>query len=540
MREFLEFIFTLESKAGQSIVWTIVCLSVLGLVNFLWHLLYKLPWEMRNLDNVRRYFKEGAKLDELDRFLDKLREIGIADNSAIYKRIEQLIGVKNNQGYIDHDALSAILAGHESIKASLAQHILSIVIIFGLIGTLWGLSSAIIEVSPLIVDIEQFDDLSKIAQVIRETLAGMSTAFATTLTGLLMFLFLGCFGLLFRRQQSVFLTEFEEFVSIEIMPHFAPTSVDSIQPIVSQLVQSTNILKFATKENIAVMRQAIQQLTDTSWGGHLEQEYALANQFGETSDNLLKSLNSLGNYQSQVKIAFESFERLTEDSMSQITQSRNQFQEMLDNSLEKSQSQTKSIVESFEKLTAESMSEITQSQRQLRESLDRSLSNQSQKLEAIIKFFQNSQSEFINDLSAKIKAGNEELISHLTGVLDLVKTEMKSIVQPQQEMALALTELSSELKVRSSIDRQNQIFEQIEAHLNRSEDYADEQEKLLHNLDGSLQAFNKNISARLNRSIEEELLYEILGTLEELNDRMGASSIRRLFLSRRRSEDKEE
>lgn len=501
MRELLEFIFTLESKAGQSIVWIIVCLSALGLLNFLWHLLYKLPWEKRNLNRARGYFKEEPQLDESDLLLDELREAGIADSSEIYRRIDQLIEVKNNQGVIDQDALAEILAGRESIKASLARHILGTVIILGLIGTLWGLSTAIIEVRPLITDIEQLDDLEQMAQVIRQTLAGMSTAFATTLAGLFASLGLGIFSWLFSRQQTVFLTEFEEFVETTVMCHFTQTDLDAIQSAAEELANGTKMLKFATNENVALMRQAIQQLTDTSWEARLEQQYVLAENFGETATNLLKSLEDIRGYQFLIKDAVKAFEDLTGESITQMTQSQSQLRETLVDALPK-------------------------------------LAEESQDLRTVIQDYQSSQAEFINDLSRTINTGNDELVQRLTSILRDTREQISSIASQQQGMVEVLRQLSSELHIRSSLEAQNQIFEKFQTDLSHFDATAEQLPRLLENigkqmldLRNTLQELSQMVNTQLDQSDEKNVLYRILFSIEELNGTMKKPSIRLWFQS---------
>ena len=84
---------------------------------------------------------------------------------------------------VDNDVLGDIHAGAASRKAGLSNYILGILIILGLVGTLWGLTTAVIEVQPLLEDIDDLDQLPQISQALQETLKGMGTAFKTTLAG---------------------------------------------------------------------------------------------------------------------------------------------------------------------------------------------------------------------------------------------------------------------------------------------------------------------------------------------------------------------
>ena len=57
----------------------------------------------------------------------------------------------------------------ESRKASLANHTLGILIILGLIGTLWGLITALIKVQPLLTGIQDFEQLPEISETLKAT-----------------------------------------------------------------------------------------------------------------------------------------------------------------------------------------------------------------------------------------------------------------------------------------------------------------------------------------------------------------------------------
>ena len=414
MGELIQFIFSLEDKTGGSIIRFILICFGIGVLNYIWHIARIRLWERKNLDTARTYFKTKQVSSDVSDLLTELNKAKISSGSIIYRRISDLIQVKQNGGEINNDALADILTGEASRKASFANYILGILIILGLVGTLRGLITAIIEVQPLLRDIQDLDQLPTISDALRLTLSGMSTAFVTTLVGLLTTLVLGFFGWVFNREQSSFLTEFERFVSTEVIPRFTQTPESSIESAVVQLTECTNILKFATEENVSAMEQAIQQLTDTSWGGQLEQQYILANNFGTTAASLLKSLEEIREHQFLIKSTVETFEKLTVESMSQTRE----YQEAL----------VQGLADSVPKLEEES-----------------------QALKKAIEEYQRSQSRFIDDLSSTLQR------------------QLQSITDNQQDMVNVLAQLAEELQIQPLLEAQNQVFGRIETQLTENQ-----------------------------------------------------------------------
>ena len=420
MGELFQFVFSLDDKTGSSIVWLILIFFGIGVLNYLFHIAW-IWWERINLSGAQTYFKTNQIPTDVSDLPTGFRKAKIPSKSIIYRRISDLVQIKQNGGQIDNDALADILTGEQSRKASFANYILGILIILGLIGTLRGLITAITEVQPLLQDIQNLDQLPTISDALRLTLSGMSTAFVTTLAGLLTSLALGFFGWLFNREQSAFLTQFERFISTEIIPRFTQTPESSIESAVTQLTECTNTLKFATQENVSAMRQAIQQLTDTSWGGQLEQQYILANKFGTTADNLLESLDKIGEYQILITSTVDSFEKLTVESMSHITEYQETLRHGLEDSVPRLEEESKVLKTAIEEYQEE---------------------------------YQRSLSRFIDDLSSTLQR------------------QLQSITGNQQDMVNVLTQLVDELQIRSVLEVQNQVFERIEIQLTENQEEA--------------------------------------------------------------------
>ena len=508
MSELIQFIFSLEDPTGRTIIWWIfICFGV-GALNYLVHIA-QIVLESLNLKRVQTYIKINHGFGDIaPELLNELDEAKVSSpRSIIYRRIRDLVQIKQKGGQIDNDALADIHAGEASRKAGLSNYILGILIILGLIGTLRGLITAIIEVQPLLRDIQDLDQLPTISDALRLTLSGMSTAFVTTLAGLVTSIALGLLGWLFNLANSAFLTKFERYVSTEILPYFTQAPESAIDSNIKQLTDSTNTLKFATKENARIMNDAIHRLTDTSWGGFLDQLYGMSMNFGETSKDLLESLRKIKEHQaiientvadfkdttatsvSQIAGVVDSFEKLITTSMSKISEYQSSvesykdligqsmghvadYQEALRKGLENSVESFReliaesmaqvsenqealgkgleSTVESFRELIAESMVQVSGYQEALQEGLENAVPKmraESEVFKATILEYQNSQAEFVDQLADKL--------------LNI----LQPIVDKQEVMVQDLHNVAGELQIRSALEKQNQVFEGFKTQL---------------------------------------------------------------------------
>lgn len=504
MNELIQFILTLDDPAdpvGKSIILWIKIFFVIGVVNYLLHFLRIWGWEKFNLNKVQNYIRTNQGLGDISaELLERLRKAKVSHFSIIYKRIHDLVQIKQKSGQITQDALADIHAGQASRKAGLSNYILGILIILGLIGTLRGLITAIIEVQPLLQDLQDIDQFPKISEALRETLAGMTTAFVTTLAGLGASFGLGFFGWLFNWLNSAFLTHFERFVSTEIIPHFTQTPEASIASAVEQLTKCTDTLELATRENVQAMHQAIQLLTDTSWGGHLEQQYILADNFGRTAESLLKSLSGINEYQFLITSTVGKFEDLTTQSMSQIGKYQEELRQGLENSVPK-------LAEESEALKT-TIAEYRASQAAFIEDLAGALQKQLQPITGNQQEIANLLSETAESLLSGLTKINEYQ-NHITSTVerfnDLTTQSMSQIAEYQNVLRHGLEEAVPKLAVESRT-----LKATIDEYRNSQSEFVDE-------LSGSLQEHLQLITENQQEMVHT-LAEELLNTLDPFNE----------------------
>ena len=311
-------LFIPTTQIGRIIVIIIFVFLAYGMLTVLWHLLRLLFFERRNLKQARRNFEEPmeAETEDLEKVKNHLLR-GVGSKSAIYNRIEQIYQIKQMGGDLNHDALSDILVGKQSIMAGFSKHIQGILIILGLVGTLCGLLIALTEVEPFLRP-EQITKVEQIARAIGNTLQGMKTAFSTTLAGLTATLILGATIFLFNQRQAIFLTDFEEFTANFLIPRFNPTGTNAIVQASTSLEVSSNALD-----------RAVRKLTDVSWDARLDQSFILADSFKQSTSELIERLDKLRDLQYNVEQTLEAFAKQSKITNDNYVKLDKTIQEML-------------------------------------------------------------------------------------------------------------------------------------------------------------------------------------------------------------------
>ncbi|MDE0483513.1 MAG: hypothetical protein OXI67_13110 [Candidatus Poribacteria bacterium] len=461
MNELLQQIFSLEDPIGKEIVNWIRIFFWIGVVNYGLHFL-RLVYEGLCLYFVKKNIKSHGLSEISSDFLNNSNQSIIFQHaigfSSIHRRIQDLVSIKQNGGEIDHDVLGDIHAGAASRKAGLSRYILGILIILGLVGTLWGLTTAVIEVQPLLEDIDDLDQLPQISEALQKTLTGMGTAFKTTLAGLLASFGLGFIGWSFNLSNSVFLTQFEKTVAIEIIPCFTQTPETAVVSSMDGLKTTVDEFKMATETNVSKMQESIQQLTEKSWDTYLEQQYVITQELSEIPIELRESLGGINEYQVLIKTTVEQSDATTKQFIEKISE----FQSTVD-----------TMANDFREMTERSIAQVAEYQSAVLTGIEKVVSDfrqESAGLKATIQDARESQSRFV-----------DELANNLSDTLaDTLETQLQSMLQPimenQQVMVVGLTEtvdnlraVAGELQIRSALENQNEVFENIRSDLTQNQ-----------------------------------------------------------------------
>ena len=544
MNELLQQIFNLEDPIGRTIVYWIRIFFWVGVINYGVHL-GRLGYEYICLKFVQIKVKNGLDVTSPG-LLNRLTKLVVIRTgirlSAIYRRIRDLVNIKQNGGEIDHDVLGDIHAAVASRKAGLSNYILGILIILGLVGTLWGLTTAVVEVQPLLEDIDDLDQLPQISRALQETLKGMGTAFKTTLAGLVTSLGLGALGWFFSLSSSAFLTRFETVVATEIIPYFKQTPESAIESSMDQLQVSVDEFKLATEDNVRRMQESIQQLTEKSWDAYLEQQYVIANELREIPGELRESLGGISEYQVLIKSTVESFEASTKSLMTEIknhqstvtgfnstVQSFGASTESFMTEIKNHQTTVDTMVSDFKELTTQSMSQVSEYQKELQEGLENAvphLAAESKALKATIRESQESQAKIIEYLVDTLKRRVQSLTDRqqnmqegLRESVDIIVSDFKELTtqsmsqvsEYQKELLEGLENVVSELK-KESTGLKTTIGEAKTSH----ESFIDDANNLTETFGKQLQSIVKN---------QQNMVVELRATVVDIREIAGELQI---------------
>jgi biopolymer transport protein ExbB/TolQ len=146
-----------------------------------------------------------------------LSELKIPPTSLLGKRVSRVIQLRDaGVGY--RGVLQQLTLERIGNYGSHARFIASILTMLGLVGTVVGMSMAMLKISGAFTTATSVQALDELTHALGGTLEGMKTAFACTLAGLSGAVILASFNHILRRRQSAVVRELEEFVTCELLP----------------------------------------------------------------------------------------------------------------------------------------------------------------------------------------------------------------------------------------------------------------------------------------------------------------------------------
>jgi ABC-type transporter Mla subunit MlaD len=259
--------------------------------------------ESHHLAKTRRIFQEAipGRLQELS---ERLVQTGISHKSRVMQAIEAVRDVRQRQGNVETlgDALRTIYL----TKSTWSRYLASILIIFGLMGTIIGLSMAIVNLRGMLMSMGgdvTSSDFDKIIKEILGSLGFMETAFSTTLCGFFFYLGLSFIDQAYQYAREGFANNFESFVSNLLIPFFTPDQgVDDFMELASIMKTSTASLN-QTTENLGNLLEQV--------GGNQEIYGEIANSQRDALFDLRHQQSDMAGYYKRFAEAFENLEQLT-------------------------------------------------------------------------------------------------------------------------------------------------------------------------------------------------------------------------------------
>jgi biopolymer transport protein ExbB/TolQ len=206
-----DFFFGVSQPIGTIINVLILAIGVLATLSLV------RSWKaLRNQQSELTRFDAGLGSEiSRDSVLQGAR--ALSRDSILLRRVDKLQELNRTGADIDASALSAIAGAELERQIGFTRWAASTSVLLGLGGTLVGLTQAVMAATPLLSNITTSADA---VQAILETFAGLSTAFSTTLMGIIWAVLLGAAVSYFRRQQGVYLQHLEEISLVKLLPYF--------------------------------------------------------------------------------------------------------------------------------------------------------------------------------------------------------------------------------------------------------------------------------------------------------------------------------
>ena len=179
---------------------------------------------------------DKADRDHAEKLLEELKQAKVSGSSQIMKAIEEVRRVRSLTS--QSDILASIRVGRVP-RASWNRYLVGTLIILGLIGTIWGLSQAVIKLQSILSGVGGSVDENTFSNIITQiisTLGFMNTAFSTTICGFVASLTVSLLDFFYQRFEASLHQEYENLVVNRIVPFFTPRgSEDSLAQVVSVL-----------------------------------------------------------------------------------------------------------------------------------------------------------------------------------------------------------------------------------------------------------------------------------------------------------------
>ncbi len=197
--------------------------------------------------------------------------LSVPPQSLLGHRISRALQLRNS-GLGSREVLQLVTSERLGSYGALARHIGATLTLLGLLGTVVGLSIALMHIGSA-SDIKGVEDLGRLSQALGQTMGGMKTAFGCTLAGLLTAVLLSFLNYGLRRVQSTVLRSIEEFTACELL-----RTLQRVDP------ESDN----ATKAFATVLSEVSKDMVDL--GAHLEDA---ASEYRSGADVVEDSLEKL-------------------------------------------------------------------------------------------------------------------------------------------------------------------------------------------------------------------------------------------------------
>lgn len=188
----------------------------------------------------------------------------LKDSSIVKKRFIEYQKIKYNGKELSIDLIQKVQSNIKLPDSISAKRIAGTLVLLGLLGTLLGLSVGVSQMESLLNSKQNFNSIS---DSMLQFIQGMSTAFSTTLAGILATLFLMFVIFLVERYRNRIESSFEIIVVGQVLPVYSFSHKKDDLAEIKEIIKDTrNVIEKVTKETINTnfhTRQLFEKMHDS-------------------------------------------------------------------------------------------------------------------------------------------------------------------------------------------------------------------------------------------------------------------------------------
>jgi hypothetical protein len=445
-------VFVAESASGKTITGLILALFIFSILTMVRNLIIVMR-EARNLKMARQIYADAeadhASTDVLvDNLLEGLGKSMIRERVYLLYRIRQLHSLAT-------DLLQRLELSEQSSNLRFIRFSMSVMLILGLLGTVLGLSMSVGGIIPTINQGEQLVQVDDLLAALQLALAGLKTAFSTTLTGLACTFFLAGAIMINQAVDNRVMRAVEHFMTTELMPRVLISSelearslyVEAIEKSARHIGDAADVLNRS--------REGIRSIVEGLVAATRETENRISD-FFNFADTFRSSVSDLDTFVVKHAEKLESTYAkidgvLREIQKNQVTEDviRTMVDQAIQRSMEASDENARDVREQFKK----DLKEISESQADYVKAVQEARDAMSGMADKTSTAFEETIKASFAEILAKFTAGldqvdNQQEISKMVlgELLEYVRSYLDQIAKDQEERQRQLVEAVEELK----------------------------------------------------------------------------------------------
>ncbi len=297
-----------------------------------------------------------SPVEATEKFEDFCKERKLTEKSPLYKHLRAIFFAGFNESQLNVEALIKTTTSRISSRNTSLRSFISLFIILGLFGTLFGLASSLSELSTILADAGQLND-EVLKNGLKTLLGKLGGAFAPSIWGVFFTIIgVGFFARYLNRHGFPAIQSLEHQTLINWVPNLIPTSSQRLN---EKLILSERQLQknFAAAEKVAEFAGKFDSKT-SELGKNIEKNIGSlqtlsesAAKLGEYTDNFTRNLDGFAqNFKESVERLSPVTEGLTE-LYQKILDDSQKFQENVKLTVEDSQTFRGQVQEEFYKQT---------------------------------------------------------------------------------------------------------------------------------------------------------------------------------------------